>query len=356
MRRKLTNKLGTPNGDHTVNWQIGELVSTWWRPNFETVMYPYIPPQVAKPKECRKIFLTQLPPTGILGVPKNLKLLAVPLFELYDNAHRYGPVIASLPQLLARVKFVFCDHNAQPLINEHINAYQISNIQVYNKIQKKKREQMLRQSIKLKTESQSGASGSDGDNQGDINMNGTSQNGQNLSNLNSLENKMEVDETNTDSNAAVINSSVVPSASIINNGTATNTTGLTTATSPTLNPLLFNRAGLALAGNMYAQNLLQRQLQLQQLYAAQAQANLLRIPPPALRAPNARLIVTPTGAANNQLMQLQQLQAQQATLAAAQKQQQQGTSGQQSQSQIAANDGNTNTDNAQSSTAPNTNT
>ena len=42
---------------------------------------------------------------GVLSVPKNLKLLAVPLMELYDNAHRYGPVISSLPELLSRFEF-----------------------------------------------------------------------------------------------------------------------------------------------------------------------------------------------------------------------------------------------------------
>ena len=34
-------------------------------------------------------------------VPKNLKLLAVPLFELYQN-ERYGKVIASVPVCLSR--------------------------------------------------------------------------------------------------------------------------------------------------------------------------------------------------------------------------------------------------------------
>eukprot|EP00486_Rosalina_sp_Unknown_P007784 CAMPEP_0201586164 /NCGR_PEP_ID=MMETSP0190_2-20130828/129749_1 /ASSEMBLY_ACC=CAM_ASM_000263 /TAXON_ID=37353 /ORGANISM="Rosalina sp." /LENGTH=106 /DNA_ID=CAMNT_0048033583 /DNA_START=27 /DNA_END=344 /DNA_ORIENTATION=- len=91
---------------------------------------------------------------------------------------------------------------------------------------------------------------------------------------------------------------------------------------------------------MYAQNLLQRQLQIQQLYAAQAQANLLRIPPPALRAPNARIIVTPTAGRTqqpNQQLMLQQMQAAQANLAAAQQKQQQqqaqATTAQQSQNQ-----------------------
>jgi cleavage and polyadenylation specificity factor subunit 5 len=38
-------------------------------------------------------------------VPKNLKLLAVPLFELYGNVARYGPLIAALPSFLSRLRF-----------------------------------------------------------------------------------------------------------------------------------------------------------------------------------------------------------------------------------------------------------
>jgi len=34
-----------------------------------------------------------------------MKLLAVPLFELYDNSARYGPQLAALPHLLSR--FIF---------------------------------------------------------------------------------------------------------------------------------------------------------------------------------------------------------------------------------------------------------
>lgn len=30
--------------------QIGECVAIWWRPNFETIMYPYCPPHITKPK------------------------------------------------------------------------------------------------------------------------------------------------------------------------------------------------------------------------------------------------------------------------------------------------------------------
>jgi len=105
LQRKLTNKLSPTQEEYQPKWQVTDLLSTWWRPNFETVMFPYMPPHMTKPKEVRKQFLVPLPEKCVLAVPKNLKLLAVPLFELYDNAHRYGPVIASLPQVLSRIKF-----------------------------------------------------------------------------------------------------------------------------------------------------------------------------------------------------------------------------------------------------------
>jgi len=43
----------------------------------------------------------------ILSVPKNMKLLAVPLFELYDNAQRYGPQLSAIPHLLSRFNFIY---------------------------------------------------------------------------------------------------------------------------------------------------------------------------------------------------------------------------------------------------------
>lgn len=40
-----------------------------------------------------------------------MKLLAVPLFELYDNTARYGPQLSAIPHLLSRYNFEF--------VNEH---------------------------------------------------------------------------------------------------------------------------------------------------------------------------------------------------------------------------------------------
>lgn len=47
----------------------------------------------------------------VLSVPKNMKLLAVPLFELYDNTARYGPQLSAIPHLLSRYSFEFVDED-----------------------------------------------------------------------------------------------------------------------------------------------------------------------------------------------------------------------------------------------------
>jgi cleavage and polyadenylation specificity factor subunit 5 len=42
-----------------------------------------------------------------------MKLLAVPLFELYDNTARYGPQLSAIPHLLSRYNFEFVDEKGQ---------------------------------------------------------------------------------------------------------------------------------------------------------------------------------------------------------------------------------------------------
>ena len=96
-------------------------------------MYPFLPAHVTRPKECKKLYFIQLPKSStspasfwiirqskhdvdrinaeVLSVPKNMKLLAVPLFELYDNTARYGPQLSAIPHLLSRYSFEFVDED-----------------------------------------------------------------------------------------------------------------------------------------------------------------------------------------------------------------------------------------------------
>ncbi|XP_069496346.1 cleavage and polyadenylation specificity factor subunit 5 isoform X1 [Ambystoma mexicanum] len=105
LKRLMTEILGRQDGV-VQDWVIDDCIGNWWRPNFEPPQYPYIPAHITKPKEHKKLFLVQLQEKALFAVPKNYKLVAAPLFELYDNAPGYGPIISSLPQLLSSNKFL----------------------------------------------------------------------------------------------------------------------------------------------------------------------------------------------------------------------------------------------------------
>ena len=105
-KARLNERLAPANpkeGD--LDWDIGDCIAQWWRPNQETFLYPYLPPHVSRPKEMKKLYLIHLPETKNLCVPKNMKLLAVPLYELYDNTARYGPQLSAIPHYLSRYRF-----------------------------------------------------------------------------------------------------------------------------------------------------------------------------------------------------------------------------------------------------------
>jgi len=55
LQRKLHKRLSPPIKEFQQDWEVGELLSVWWRPNFDNFLYPYIPAHVTRPKEQKKI-------------------------------------------------------------------------------------------------------------------------------------------------------------------------------------------------------------------------------------------------------------------------------------------------------------
>jgi cleavage and polyadenylation specificity factor subunit 5 len=53
------------------------------------------------------MYLVHIPENTLLSIPNNVKLLAVPLFELFENQQKYGPHLSALPHLLSRFHFVY---------------------------------------------------------------------------------------------------------------------------------------------------------------------------------------------------------------------------------------------------------
>ncbi|XP_022154764.1 pre-mRNA cleavage factor Im 25 kDa subunit 1 [Momordica charantia] len=105
LKRKLSRKLSANGTSDASDWEVGECLGMWWRPDFETLLYPYLSSNVKGAKECTKLFLVKLPESRKFIVPKNLKLIAVPLCQLHENQKTYGPVISGVPQLLSKFSF-----------------------------------------------------------------------------------------------------------------------------------------------------------------------------------------------------------------------------------------------------------
>ncbi|EES14953.1 hypothetical protein BDA96_07G130400 [Sorghum bicolor] len=111
LKRKLSSKLSfvDADDDQTIeeedDWQIGECIGMWWRSEFEAIPFPYMPPSFRAPKECIKLFLVRLPMSRQFIVPRNMKLLAVPLSQVHGNAQVYGPIISGIPNLLSKFSF-----------------------------------------------------------------------------------------------------------------------------------------------------------------------------------------------------------------------------------------------------------
>ncbi|XP_061359739.1 pre-mRNA cleavage factor Im 25 kDa subunit 1 [Gastrolobium bilobum] len=105
LKRKLARKLSVSEDGYGAEWEVGECLGMWWRPDFEILQYPFLPPNINQPKECTKLFLIKLPMSRKFTVPKNLRLLAVPLCQIHENHKTYGQIISGVPQLLSKFSF-----------------------------------------------------------------------------------------------------------------------------------------------------------------------------------------------------------------------------------------------------------
>jgi len=102
--RILNQSLGSPSENQ---WEMMETLCVYYRPHFELFVYPYLPSHITKPKELKKFILIQMPSTQVLSVPKNRKLIAVPLYDLYENSSKFGPILPQLCLLISKFHFIY---------------------------------------------------------------------------------------------------------------------------------------------------------------------------------------------------------------------------------------------------------
>ncbi|XP_042001698.1 pre-mRNA cleavage factor Im 25 kDa subunit 1-like isoform X1 [Salvia splendens] len=107
--RKLSSKLSAGEDGRGPEWEVGECLGMWWRPDFESLLYPYLPPNIKRPKECIKLYLVKLQPSRRLSFLRTsdfsqshcanfMRTKRIPL-------QTYGPVVSGVPQLLSKYSF-----------------------------------------------------------------------------------------------------------------------------------------------------------------------------------------------------------------------------------------------------------
>eukprot|EP00929_Paragymnodinium_shiwhaense_P000748 TRINITY_DN100984_c0_g1_i1.p1 TRINITY_DN100984_c0_g1~~TRINITY_DN100984_c0_g1_i1.p1 ORF type:complete len:229 (-),score=45.25 TRINITY_DN100984_c0_g1_i1:137-757(-) len=102
LNRKLKRFIFNADPTTSCEWQVGDLLAQWWCPSFEEAMYPYLPQHVTRPKECIKVYQVVLPERCVFLLPSQDKLVALPFFDLFEDAQACGPLLSSLPQLASR--------------------------------------------------------------------------------------------------------------------------------------------------------------------------------------------------------------------------------------------------------------
>ena len=134
-------------------FHVSQVLSTWYRPSYDKPLFPYRPAHVTREKESRRIYLVtvddvdelrftinadhvsreaepssldvtmaagrnninQQQQPRIIGRPQTTAqgvvydLVAVPLFDLYNNAAKYGTIAESIPHILSRFNMQYND-------------------------------------------------------------------------------------------------------------------------------------------------------------------------------------------------------------------------------------------------------
>lgn len=109
LNRKLARYIYNPATGNKCEWVVADLLSVWWRPNFDDVILPYLPPHISRPKECIKVYQVTIPERCVFMVAPDEKLVAVPLFDLLraGTDTTYNILLRSVAACISRFMLTF---------------------------------------------------------------------------------------------------------------------------------------------------------------------------------------------------------------------------------------------------------
>lgn len=102
MTRLLKSFILKSNYHDSCEWRVGELLTKFWRPEFDERVYPYIPPHVTRPKEEISLFQVVLPQKCVFALREGMSITAIPVYDLVKNSQTLPPLLSSLPSLTSR--------------------------------------------------------------------------------------------------------------------------------------------------------------------------------------------------------------------------------------------------------------
>merc|ERR1711920_435916 len=106
LEQKLSKQLMPELQELKFKWKVGELVGVFYRPSYSDFVYPYLPTHVSNPKEILKLYFVQLPERCSFSILENCTIVAVPIFDFFNNATQWGNIFSSIPTILSRLNLV----------------------------------------------------------------------------------------------------------------------------------------------------------------------------------------------------------------------------------------------------------
>jgi len=84
-------------------WSVGAMLSQYWRPEFDSNIFPYLPSHVSRPKECLKIIRVCLPPRCVIKTFSGTTMEFVAVSDILSGgSDEFDEIIRSIPSLMSR--------------------------------------------------------------------------------------------------------------------------------------------------------------------------------------------------------------------------------------------------------------
>jgi cleavage and polyadenylation specificity factor subunit 5 len=100
--RQLRGFIMKAKSNDSCEWKVGEVISKYYRPEFDERIYPFIPPHVTRPKEEITLIQVVLPPKCVFALREGVSMSAVSVADILRSPQSFSPMISSLPSLIAR--------------------------------------------------------------------------------------------------------------------------------------------------------------------------------------------------------------------------------------------------------------